>query len=50
MNLLIDHFSGLDDPREEAKVRYPLTNVLVIAVSVSIAKTETAKYRSLQGE
>ena len=41
MNLLIDHFSGLDDPREKAKVHYPLTNVLVIAVAAAIAGAES---------
>jgi hypothetical protein len=41
MNLLIDHFSGLDDPREEANVHDPLTNVLVIAVAAAIAGTES---------
>ena len=37
MNLLIDYFSGLNDPREKAKVRYPLTNVLFIAVAAAVA-------------
>jgi len=43
MNLLIDTFSGLHDLREETNVHDPLTNVLVIAVSVSIAEMETCK-------
>lgn len=32
MKLLTDFFSDLDDPREDGKVRYPLSSVLVIAV------------------
>ena len=41
MNLLIDHFSGLNVSQEKANVSDPLTNVLVIAVSVSIAAAES---------
>ena len=41
MNLLIDSFSGLNVSREKANVSDPLTNVLVIAISVSIAEMET---------
>lgn len=50
MNLLIDHFSGLDDPREEAKVHYPLTNVLVIAVAAAIAGAESYEDIVLYGK
>ena len=41
MNLLIDSFSGLNVSWEKANVSDPLTNVLVIAVSVSIAVAES---------
>ena len=41
MNLLIDHFSGLNVSQEKVNVPDPLTNVLVIAVPVSVAEMET---------
>ena len=43
MNLLIDHFSGLNVSWEKANASDPLTDVLVIAVSVFIAETETCQ-------
>ena len=50
MNLLIDDFSGLNDPREKAKVRYPLTHVLVIAASAAIAGAESYEDIVLYGK
>ena len=41
MNLLIDHFSGLNAPREKANLHYPLTNVLAIAVAAAIAEAKS---------
>jgi len=41
MNLLTGHFSGLHDPREEANLHDPLTNVLVIAAAAAIAGAES---------
>ena len=34
---LLDHFSTIKDPREPAKVRYPLDEVLLLVVSATIA-------------
>ena len=39
MNLLISPFSGLNDPREEANVHDPLTNVLVTDVAAAGAES-----------
>ena len=36
INLLADHFSSLDDFREEANLHDPLTNVSLIAVAAAI--------------
>ena len=41
MNLLTGHFSGLNDPREEANLHDPLTNVPVIAASAAIADAKS---------
>jgi predicted transposase YbfD/YdcC len=37
LRLLLDHFAVIDDPREPAKVRYPLAEVLLLVVAASIA-------------
>jgi len=41
MNVLAERFSDLSDPREDGKVIYPLTDVLVIAVCAAIAGAES---------
>jgi len=46
MNLLIDDFSGLNDPGEKANVRSPLTHVWVIAASAAIAGAESYEPRA----
>jgi len=35
--LLLDHFSRVPDPREPAKVRYPLREVLFLITCASVA-------------
>lgn len=37
LRLLLDHFGAIDDPREAAKVKYPLPEVLYLVVCASIA-------------
>jgi len=37
LRLLVDHFAEIEDPREAAKVMYPLPELLFLVVSASIA-------------
>lgn len=50
MDALICQFADLDDPRQEAKIHYPLTDILVIAVCAAIAGAETYEDIVLYGE
>ena len=34
---LLDHFAGLDDPRQAAKVLYPLPEILLLLLSATLA-------------
>ena len=50
MNVLTGSFSGLSDPREDGKVIYPLTDILVIAVCAAIAGAESYEDIVLYGK
>jgi len=50
MNVLAGSFSELSDPREDGKVIYPLTDILVIAVCAAIAGAESYEDIVLYGE
>jgi len=50
MNVLADRFSDLSDPREDGKVIYPLTDILVIAVCAAIAGAESYEDIVLYGK
>jgi len=50
MEVLADRFSDLSDPREDGKVIYPLTDVLVIAVCAAIAGAESYEDIVLYGK
>ena len=34
---LLSHFAGLEDPRQHAKVLYPLVEILLLALSATVA-------------
>jgi hypothetical protein len=50
MNVLTGSFSDLSDPREDGKVIYPLTDVLVTAVCAAIAGAESYEDIVLYGK
>jgi predicted transposase YbfD/YdcC len=47
---LLDHFGRIEDPREPAKVMYPLPEVLVLVVAATIADCEDYDEIALWGE
>ena len=46
---LIQHFSGLEDPRIAGKVEHPLLEIVVIAVCAVIARAESFEDMALYG-
>ena len=50
MDTLIGHFADLKDPRQEGKIRYPLTDILVIAACAATCGAETYEDIVLYGE
>ena len=40
LRLLLDHFAGVDDPREPAKVKFPLDEVLFLVTCATIARCD----------
>lgn len=50
MDALIGHFAALEDPHQEGKIRYPLTDILVIAVCAATCGAETYEDIVLHGE
>ena len=49
MDTLLAHLSELDDPRQEGKTLYPLTDILLIAVCAAVAGAETYEDLVLYG-
>jgi DDE_Tnp_1-associated len=47
---LLDHFGRIEDPREPAKVMYPLREVLFLVVAATIADCEDYDEIALWGE
>jgi predicted transposase YbfD/YdcC len=47
---LLDHFGRIEDPREPAKVMYPLREVLFLVVAATIADCENDDEMALWGE
>lgn len=47
---LLDHFARIEDPREPARVRYPLHEVLFLVVSATIADCEDYDEIALWGQ
>jgi hypothetical protein len=47
---LLDHFARIEDPREPARVRYPLREVLFLVVSATIADCEDYDEIALWGQ
>lgn len=48
--VFLDHFSGLEDPRQQAKVIYPLNEVLLLCLLAVLAGAETFTDVALFGE
>jgi predicted transposase YbfD/YdcC len=46
---LLDHFAALSDPRKRAKVLYPLPNILLLALSATIARADDFVETTLWG-